>query len=181
MSKIEEQIKELMLKQKKVQLLSCLMDYVNPTLKAEDVQDDPFSDVRGEVTELVRAFVASQIEMIEDAKLSNSSGELYNQLQFTNNEVQVLKEMVHKLLNKGTKVPVNNGAYSDENNQGELEPSDPLRFAQKHKHLDSKRVRFSTKDGNVTGVVVGLTTPHILVKTDTGYTVPVSPSLLQTI
>jgi hypothetical protein len=173
MSKIEDKIKELLLQQKKVEFLK----YIKSTI----VVPETYTEIAEEIQSLVFAFVDAQIDMIEEAKTESEKTfahkKVQEQLEFTQNEIQVLKEMVQKLVNKSNgKAPVN--VYE---NQTEEEPSDPLRFAQKHRHLDSKRVRFNTKDGQVTGVVVGLTTPNILIKTDTGYTVPVAPSALQII
>jgi hypothetical protein len=59
------------------------------------------------------------------------------------------------------------------------EPKDPLRFLMKYKHLDGKTVTWMSKDGQVTGKVRGILTPNIIVETESGFTLPVEPKLLQ--
>lgn len=61
------------------------------------------------------------------------------------------------------------------------EPVDPLKFLLKWRHLDSKRVKFKTKDGEVEGTVRGMVTPFLRIQTDTGYDVNVKPQEVQVI
>lgn len=177
MSKIDAQIQDLLLKKKKVELLKLLVSQVAPQDMPDGlVNDDPYKEVRPEITGLVKSFVDAQIEMIEESK---QTGDLKEQLEFSQDEIKVLKEMVNKLVSKApVKQAVNQNVFGDGSDN---EPKDPLSFAQKYRHLDSKRVRFSTKDGDVNGKVVGLEVPNITVKTDTGYTVQVPPSSIQVI
>jgi len=53
--------------------------------------------------------------------------------------------------------------------------SDPLTFMLRNKPLAGKRVRFETKDGPVEGEVVSLAYPNVILLTDTGHKIPVSP------
>lgn len=61
------------------------------------------------------------------------------------------------------------------------EPVDPLRFLIQHRHLDGKKVKFTTKDGEVTGIVRGLVVPNVKIVTDNGYEVAVPPKELTVI
>jgi hypothetical protein len=63
----------------------------------------------------------------------------------------------------------------------EEEPRDPLKFLLKYRHLEGKRVSFSSKDGPVQGTVRGMVTPHITVETDTGFVLTVPPKELKVI
>jgi hypothetical protein len=63
----------------------------------------------------------------------------------------------------------------------EEEPTDPLRFLLKYKHLDGKTVAWTTKDGQVQGKVRGLLAPNIIVETDTGHTVKVAGKILKVV
>lgn len=65
-----------------------------------------------------------------------------------------------------TQVPQNN---SDE-------PTDPLKFLLKYRHLEGKKVSFDTKNGEVTGTVKGMVTPHLRIETDTGHVASVRPT-----
>lgn len=56
-----------------------------------------------------------------------------------------------------------------------IESNDPIRFLMRHRHLDQKRVQFTTKDGIIQGVVRGMAAPFIVVETTTGFTVQVPP------
>ena len=58
--------------------------------------------------------------------------------------------------------------------------NDPLRFLVKHKHLQGKTVKVSSKNGEVVGKVVSLAAPtHVVVTTETGYTIQVTPDKLE--
>jgi hypothetical protein len=62
---------------------------------------------------------------------------------------------------------------------GVKEPTDPLSFLLKWRHLDAKKVKFETPDGEVSGTVKGLVTPNVIVETDLGYVVKVDPNKLK--
>ncbi len=61
------------------------------------------------------------------------------------------------------------------------EPTDPLKFLLKWRHLEGKKVRFQTRNGEVTGTVRGMVTPYLKVETDTGHLANVSPREIQEI
>ena len=63
----------------------------------------------------------------------------------------------------------------------EVEPTDPLKFLLKYRHMDGKRVTVTTRDGNVEGTVRGMVAPNIKVETDTGYIVGVPPRTVKII
>ncbi len=172
MSKIDEQIKELMLKKRRVELLKTILHFVSAT-----PSEDEFSEVRVEVVDLVKSFVDSTISMIEDAGKSSNPYLENEQASLSLEEISVLKEMVQKLKSKSPgRAEAATSTFSEE-----TEPTDPLSFAQKYRHFDSKRVRVQTATGPVLATVVGLNTPQILVKTDTGYTVGFPPKHLELI
>ena len=55
------------------------------------------------------------------------------------------------------------------------EPTDPLKFLLKYRHLDRKRIIYKSKDGEVPGIVCGLIAPLIKIMTDTGFMINVPP------
>ncbi len=66
--------------------------------------------------------------------------------------------------------PVNNG-----------DPTDPLLFLKKYRHLDNKRVSYASKDGEVKGTVKGMVAPFLRIQLDTGYVLNCEPSRIKEI
>lgn len=176
MSKIDEQIKELVRKKSKVELYWHIIESLS------QYKDEQFQDVKDEVLAEVQAFVDAQIAIIEDGKSKITGNPNEDDVSFTVEEIKVLKQTVKKLLEPKPQKPVStDGAYSSSTETKPTQPvkktadnrQDKISFALANRHLANKRVKCQTPQGEVLGNVVGIDAPHIIVKTDTGHTAPI--------
>ena len=167
MSKINEQIKELQTKLKKVEFLNHILD------SAKKYENKDFKDVKEDVVSSLDEFVTKEIECIENGAAKT---EVLTQGQLSQDELNVVKSMVQRVQ---TKKPVNPGNPPPVNdpygNKKEIVGSpDKLSFALENRHLANKRVTVANNEGmTVMGEVVGLDAPNVVVKTDTGPTIQV--------
>lgn len=184
MSKIQEQIKALQLKQKKIEYLSYIADLIKNDTKCVD-----FKDVQKEVVEKIEPFILQLMESIEkDSPIFSEKVELFDA-----NEVKVLKLIAAKAQEKKSEAPPqaapqNLNQFSQEvpppqppqqktkqQEMRELSNNDKMNFALNHRHLANKEVTvLNAQNAPIeTGVVVGLDAPDVLVKTKTGPTIKV--------
>lgn len=168
MSKIDDQIKELELRKKKISFYYAVKAFV--------VNNKDFPETKKSVESQVVKFIATQIEAIE-----NNATEDLSKTAFNKAEVKVLKDMAERVVSR-----TSSSTLTDTNKQLSQKPQisksppnnnmpqqDKLSFALANRHLDSKKVQVITENGNVSGTVCGLDAPNVVVKTDTGYTVEV--------
>lgn len=181
MSKIDDQIKELLRKKKKTELYGHILNSLS------EFSDPEFEEVKSDVLLEVTAFVDAQVDMIENSKKFQETGDTHpDDENFTLEEIKILKQTVKKLLTP--KAPANDGTYQSSEQaptQKKQAPpeqrQDKISFALSHRHLANKRVRCNTSNGEVLGTVVGLDAPHIIVRTDTGHTAPMPLETLEVI
>lgn len=173
MSKIQDQIKLLQLKQKKLEYVSYIADLIKNDTKCID-----FKDVQTEIVEQVEPFLLDLMTSIEnDTPLKSQTKEP----DFTHNQIVTLRTVADTILNRPevTKAKVEDVQPFHKPVQAptptsELSPQDKMSFAMDNRHLANKRVQV-INDQNVTinGKVVGLDAPHVVVQTDTGPTIKV--------
>lgn len=173
MSKINDQIKELQNKLKRVEFLNHILD------SAKHYNNDQFKDVKDEVVALLEDFVTQTIATIENS--AGSAQEEQANGQLTQNELSVVKNMVQRVQDRSNgQAPVNDPYGANQQNQPVkpkkpmLDANDKLSFAMSNRHLAGKRVNVANDKGmTVNGEVVGLDAPHVVVRTDTGPTINV--------
>lgn len=177
MSLLEQQIKELQLKKKKVDLYKLFLEELVTHPKKNE-----FSEVSEEVLAELKAFVDSQIDKIENGTTKEATK---GPVELSDEDKALLLTIARRA--KERVVPNHSTFASDEDITVPKAPAkrpqqnpkarnqDMITFAQEHRHLDRKRVTVHTPQGDVGGIVVGAIAPHLIVKTDTGHEVPVSP------
>ena len=166
MSKINDQIKELQNKLKRVEFLNHILD------SAKNYQNKDFADVKDDVVLLLEEFVTQTISAIE-----NSTGvtkEEQTQGQLSQEELSVVKGLVQKVQDRTNgQAPAQNNPYGPSQpaqpKKKLLDANDKLSFAMENRHLAGKRVMVANDQNmQVNGEVVGLDAPHVQVRTDTG-------------
>lgn len=182
MSPLEEQIYALQIQKKKADLLRHLL------LNLQTLPLDAFKEVSEEVVGEVAQFINLKICDIELGKPVEPTLKEMGDIPspFTTEEVEILKTIAVRAQNRTPTPPTNAnaGAFSDETKQPEapkkpMTPSqrartqDKIQFALANRHLDQKRVTVQQGPNQVGGTVVGLDAPFVIVRTDTGHTVPV--------
>lgn len=174
MSKILQQIQALQVKQKKIDYIIYILDLLNNDSKCVD-----FKDVQSDVLKLVDPFLRKLSESIEnETPLEQSATSI-----FTEGEVRLLKMITAKAAQKRSEPPTSitqNNPYENEETAPKLTPKKPessqdkLSFALSNRHLADKQVRVENHQNmNITGKVVGLDAPNVVVKTDNGPTISV--------
>lgn len=168
MSWLDATLKQLQQKKLKVDYLKYLKE------KLIDIKNIDFTEVEKEVKDDVLAFIDSHVAMIESNEISKKE-EISN--IFTSEEFSALKLLVSKALRKQS-MPTNDPMSppvdpKPKPKQVPERKQDKIQFALANRHLDGKEVVCRTPNGEVTGKVVGLDAPYVIVKTDTGHTAPV--------
>lgn len=158
MSKLEQQLKEIQKKLKKIEYFQEIIDNLsavanNPQIESKDGE---FKGLTLEVVQSVQGFCKSQIDEISgDKEVALPDISDINPPQKSQNcHKSVTNEPVRKEVN-------------------------PVEFMQKYKHLEGKRVTVTTKDGEVSGTVIRLAIPNVLVATDTGFKATINPEKLE--
>lgn len=178
MSKLKEQIEKLQLKQKQVDYLAYIKDLVINDTKCID-----YSEVKASIHEkLIPMLTQLTAELTEDEQPKTPEQAATTSGAFTADEAAVLKTLVAKVNGKvptspqQSQVPVNKG------NKQAPSVSEQMSFAMANRHLANKKVQV-INDANVTltGTVVGLDAPNVVVQTDTGpkILVPIEKVVLQ--
>lgn len=177
MSKIANLIKDLQVKQKKIDYLSYIAD-----LLKNDKHCSDFFEVKEEVLGMVDPLLLKLMNSVENDLPTDLIDD------FAPDEKQALKEVAKvaaQRLKSGTTAsvsqPVNTPFASEASLQKPQVPKkqpisipDKMQFAMENRHLGNKRVQVENdKNVDIKGEVVGLDSPFVLVKTDSGPTIEV--------
>jgi hypothetical protein len=173
MSNIDQQIKALQLKKKKIDYISYIADLIKQDTKCID-----FKDVQKEVIEKIEPFLLQLMESIEkDTAVVNAEV-----IPFSKEEEQILKTIAARAIQKAPATTPSSG-YNQEipppvppkrSESSQLANADKMNFAINNRHLANKRVQvMNDQNAQIFGTVVGLDAPHVLVKTETGPTIQV--------
>lgn len=172
MSKIQEQIKVLQAKQKKIEYISYIADIIKNDTKCID-----FKDVKADVFSKIEPFLNELKIAIENGTEVKTHG---SDEVLTSEQLDALKLVADRFINKSSVVPPNNGAFNQESSQSaskpkqELNHNDKMNFAMTNRHLANKRVQvLNDQNAQIFGLVVGLDAPFVLIKTETGPTIQV--------
>jgi hypothetical protein len=179
MSSIDQQIKALQLKKKKIDYLNYIADLIKNDTKCLD-----FKDVQKEVVDKFEPFILQLMDSIE----KDTTLLLQDVGAFSAEEMSVLKILAQKALTKNItsatgSVTPNNGAFGTDTpgqppqkkpDQRILSNHDKMNFAMDNRHLGNKRVQvLNDQNSPIFGIVVGLDAPNVVVKTETGPTINV--------
>lgn len=162
MSKIQEQIKILQLKQKKVEYVSYIADLVKNDTKCVD-----FKEVQKEILEKIEPFLLELMTQIEEGAVApkasqNVTGDL------TPEQVDALKKVADRVLTKPENQSFSEPPQKPAPKQ-DAPHQDKMRFALDNRHLADKRVQvINDKNVQIYGRVVGLDAPFVVVQTETG-------------
>lgn len=183
MSKIQDQIKELQLKQKKLDYIS----YVSDLLK-NDKHCVDFKDIKEEILSQIDPFLLNLMERIESGTVTEAAPAKIATTGLNSDETAVLKVLAveaAKRMSGGT-VPTQQRPAQPSSPYSSMDGTPPppkkpitnthdkMSFAMDNRHLGGKRVQvINDKNVDVRGVVVGLDAPLVIVKTDTGPTIEV--------
>jgi hypothetical protein len=182
MSKIDDLIKSLQTKKKKIDYLSYIADILKNDTKCID-----YKEVKAEVLGKLEPLILGLMERIE-SDLAESAIDTDSVLApLTKVRVDALVLMADRILTKGTTpiatveaTPATTTARQERQSVSDV--PDKMNFAMNHRHLANQKVSVMN-DQNVTieGLVVGLDAPNVIVKTTSGPTikVPVEKVVLQ--
>ena len=164
MSKIDDQIKSLQLKKKKVEFLTHIL------ISAKDYSHKDFAEVKDAVVETLEAFVTNAISSIEEGGEPQDTPN--PMLGFSESQVKVLQQLADRALNRKPEPPkAPDSTQAPPQNEA---PADKMAFALANRHLAGQMVSVANdKNMIVKGKVVGLDAPNVLVKTETGPTIAV--------
>lgn len=173
MSKIDQQIKDLQLKKKKIDYVSYVADLIKNDTKCHD-----FKEVQKEIVGKIEPFLIDLISAIEnDSEVVKKVDAANTTGTFSEQEAKALKAVADKLLNKQAlpEQPKTQAApQKPKTAKDEVSHTDKMNFALNNRHLASKRVQIlNDQNAQIFGNVVGLDAPFVLVKTDTGPTIQV--------
>lgn len=187
MSFLEQQLRELQIKKHKISYFRLVLGLLSATEGSEEE-----TEAQKQAIEELTQFINARVEAIESGKeAAKSESSEAASSQFSEEEVVILKQIVDRALNRQapqTKAfwdqDANKGAFASDDAppQAPKKPESPgqkakrqdkIQFALANRHLDGKRVTVIQNGNQVGGKVVGLDAPNVIVKTDTGHTVPV--------
>lgn len=183
MSKIDDLIKALQNKKKKIDYLS----YIADTLK-NDTKCIDFKDVKTEVLAKLEPMILELMERIEnDLPEPSAEAKAASTGPFSPAEADALKLMATKILNRGTDgvtaAPAQEQPATPRPERKAGPPvQDKMNFAMNNRHLANQKVSvMNDKNVQIEGTVVGLDAPNVIVKTTSGPTilVPVEQVVLQ--
>ena len=165
MSKIAEQIQLLRDKEKSLQRETLKIEFLNHILSSASNYDHvEFNDVKQEVVVLLGDFVAKVTKSIEDGTKFN----LVAEQEVTKIESVVTPPAAATTAPVTVKKPVD-----------EVSPHEKLSFALENRHLAGRKVSVSNdKNMTISGNVVGLDAPFVIVKTETGPVIKVPLALV---
>lgn len=159
MSKIAEQIRKLKEQEKRLERETRKVEFLTHILdSAKDYEHAAFQDVKADVVSMLDQFVKKSIEAIEAGTVINITvgGATEPQPVAAKVETTPGAPETPKEQPKATPQPYEN-------------PQAKLSFALEHRHLSGKAVSvINDMNLDVTGTVVGLDAPFVLVKTKTG-------------
>jgi hypothetical protein len=167
MSKIDQLIQDLQLKKKKIDYI----EYIKDLLKGDQKCID-FVEIQEEVLAKVIPLLESISKEIEDGITPKIESQ--NNTQLSQDDVNTLKLVIEKAKGKmiESNTPSSPSPYdkkSQDLKKSVLSNSDKLNFAMNNRHLANKRVVVINKQGKeVSGEVVGLDAPYVVVRTSQG-------------
>jgi hypothetical protein len=164
MSNIDTQIKQLLLKKKKIDYISYVADLIKNDTKCHD-----FKDVQKEIVSKIEPFLLELMSSIEtDSEVKSKVKEE----DLSPDEIKVLKAAANKAMTKAAQPdqpPVSPEVKEQKKQQAGLSTADKMNFAMNNRHLANKRVQvINDKNVEIFGQVVGLDAPFVVVRTDTG-------------
>ncbi len=179
MSKIQEQIKALQLKQKKIEYVSYIADLIKNDTKCID-----FKEVQSEIVSKLEPFL---LDLMTEIETDSQPKKTKDSEIFTEEEVATLKAVAQKINSKPTQsvapaqpqAPSNSPYNQEPPAQKPAQPQslsnqDKMSFALANRHLADKRVEvMNDQNVKIYGKVVGLDAPFVVVKTETGPTINV--------
>lgn len=159
MSAIDEKIKKLREQEKQLELEKRKVEFLNHILQsAKDYNHKAFVDVKNDVILMLIEFTEKAIQAIETG---------------TTPVIAVPKDAAVFQPETPATAPAQAQA-KPKPTEGEMGPGEKLNFALDNRHLGGKKVTVANdKNLTVTGTVVGLDAPFVIVKTDTGPTIRV--------
>lgn len=173
MSKIDDLIKALQNKKKKIDYLS----YIADTLK-NDTKCVDFKDVKAEVLSKLEPIILELMERIENDLPEPTESKAPTAGPFSQAEAEALKLMATKILNRGTDgvnpTPAQDQPAARQERKSNTPIPDKMNFAMNNRHLANQKVSvINDKNVQIEGTVVGLDAPYVLVKTTSGPTIKV--------
>lgn len=168
MSKIDSLIKDLLIKKKKIDYISYIADLLKGDKKCVD-----YLDVKDEVLSQIEPILLKLMNAIENdlpVSLDDSKKE-----DFSNEEKDILKMVVSKAKEKTLTPQPKEPIRKEESPKKPLVSNqDKLSFGLNNRHLANSKVQvINDQNINITGLVVGIDAPFIIVKTDQGPTISV--------
>lgn len=168
MSKIDTLIQELQLKKKKIDYLTYVLDLVQNDQKCIDfveVQEDVFGKLKPILLKM-QEDIENNVETTMDSLFSKDQVEA----------LKLLAEKVKTKQNAPVKPAQVNKIHNDDApvNKNLVPQQDKMNFAMDNRHLANKNVTVINNENlDVTGKVVGLEAPYVIVKTKQGPTIKV--------
>lgn len=163
---IEQEIQKLLRLKAKVNLYQMMLANVQNELDSKSKDHDELEKTHaGLLTEFVAevsAFCEAKIDLLGNGPVNQKPAPVQRP-----SESEVVNKPADSNLQKETVKVVDPSTE---------EPTDPLKFLLKWRHLEGKKVAFETRNGEVTGTVRGMVTPNLKVELDTGYTASVRPT-----
>jgi hypothetical protein len=157
-SKIDEQIKALQTKKRKI---DCVIHIAS---KLKEITSD-YADVASEVVAQLENYTLKLAEGIEnDSDLDPKSVTE----KLSDSHIVVLRALAERAMNKiPVQAPEPKADQVPQNNV-ELSVGEKMDFAMKHQHLGGKFITVEQNGNTFRGVVIGLTAPNIILKTEAG-------------
>lgn len=196
MSLLEQQMKDLQSKQRKVQYLKTMLDGMGKEGR------DPTDTGTTEITQEIETFLKAKIDEIENGKIHVDLSEEETSARLSPEVVSFVNELYNRAQARGAVPQTKEVTFYDEDSEEPAQapvnpmerrgprPQNPptqasrqqkrgqpdlLRFAQENRHMHGKRVIVNTKGQRVGGTVSGIASVGFLqVTTDTGHAVPVA-------
>lgn len=163
MSAIDEKIKKLKEQERQLELEKLKIEFLNHILDSvKTYKEKAYAAVKADVEASLEQFVKKSIEAIEQGTTVSA----------------ILATVVNKqpveTANKQAQVEVKQQEQKKSKIESEASPADKLTFALENRHLAGKKVSVANEQNmSITGNVVGLDAPHVIVKTETGPTIKV--------
>lgn len=173
MSPLEKQIQELNYKKNKI-------EYYTEIKERLAQKDESYSDYQKEVDSELIKFIDSKIKELETGEKIKSKVTQASDI-FSPEDLEILEQIIARVKNKPQQPQANLEKTISPTKPKKETPAppvaaiDPVRFVMQNKHLDGRKVQVKSNDDNpnITGKVVGLDAPWVIVKTDKGPTIKV--------
>lgn len=163
MSKIDTELKDLLLRKQKIDYIRYVIDLLKGDTKCID-----FKEVQKDVLARVEPFLNELVASIED-NLATSKNETSQNNTFTEDETGILKVLAQKAKPKVEDVKSVNKTFSET----PVSNQEKINFGLNNRHLANAKVVVNDPKNPLTGLVVGLDAPFVIIKTDAGPTIKV--------